>query len=62
MSKISVEVGILLRGKMRRLLEEAVFYDQLESYKEVKGFLTSDFLLEDPKPAVIEWIKSFTDA
>lgn len=48
MSKVSLEVGLLLRGQVRRLLEQAIFYNQLESYKEVKGFLSSDFLLTNP--------------
>ena len=61
MDKMSLEVGILLRGQVRRMLEEAIFYNQLESYREVKGFLSSDFLLTNPKPAVIEWIRTYSD-
>lgn len=58
MRKASLEVGALLRGQVRRLLEQAVFYDQLESYKEVKGFLSSDFLLTNPAPVLVEIIES----
>jgi hypothetical protein len=58
MSKISLEVGLLLRGQVRRLLENAVFYNQLESYKEVRGFLSSDFLLTNPTPDLVEWLES----
>lgn len=57
MSKVSLEVGVLLRGQVRRLLENAVFYNQLESYKEVKGFLSSDFLLTNPTPDFVRLIE-----
>lgn len=58
MSKISLTVGALLRGQVRRILEEAIFYNQLESYKEVKGFLSSDFLLTNPGPVLVEIVES----
>lgn len=61
MSKISLEVGVLLTGQVRRTLEEAVFYNQLESYKELKGFLSSTFLLTNPTEDFAEWLKSKTD-
>lgn len=57
MSKVSLEVGALLRGQMRRILETAIFYNQLESYKEVKGFLSSGFLLTNPAPSLVRWIE-----
>ena len=57
MDKCSLEVGVLLRGQVRRLLETAVFYNQLESYKEVKGFLSSDFLLTNPTPDFAGWLE-----
>ena len=47
----------MLRGQVRRLLETAVFYNQLESYKEVKGFLSSDFLLTNPTPDFAGWLE-----
>jgi len=58
MSKINLTVGVLLRGQVRRLLEQAIFYDQLKSYKEVKGFFSSDFLLTNPAPGLVEIIES----
>lgn len=57
MNKCSLEVGVLLRGQVRRLLETAVFYNQLESYKELKGFLSSTFLLTNPTPDLVRWIE-----
>lgn len=61
MSKISLEVGVLLTGQVRRTLEEAVFYNQLESYKELKGFLSSTFLLTNPTPDFAEWLQKECD-
>lgn len=61
MSKISLEVGVLLRGQVRRTLEEAIFNDQLESYKELKGFLSSTFLLTNPTPDFAEWLQKECD-
>lgn len=61
MRKASLEVGALLRGQVRRTLEEAIFYGQLESYKEVKSFLSSTFLLTNPTQDFAEWLASITD-
>lgn len=61
MRKTSLEVGALLRGQVRRTLEEAIFYGQLESYKEVKGFLSSTFLLTNPTQDFSEWLVSKAD-
>lgn len=57
MSKITITVGALIRGQVRRELEKAVFYGHLGSFKELKGFLDSDFLLTNPSLSVLEWIK-----
>jgi len=61
MRKASLEVGVLLRGQVRRTLEEAIFYGQLESYKEVKSFLSSTFLLTNPTQDFAEWLASRSD-
>lgn len=61
MRECSLEVGVLLAGQVRRTLEEAIFNDQLESYKELKGFLSSTFLLTNPTQDFAEWLKSKTD-
>lgn len=57
MSKTSFEAGFLIRGQIRRELERAVFMGELGSFKELKGWLESEFLLTDPKPSVIRWLR-----
>lgn len=58
MSNVSFEAGALIRGQIRRELDRAKWEGGLEDYKELKGFLSSEFLLRGPSPSVLRWLKA----
>jgi hypothetical protein len=47
-TKTHYEVGLLLRGEFRRILEKMTWDVPESRYKESKGFLDSTFYVEAP--------------
>lgn len=47
-TKTHYEVGILLRGEFRKILEKMTWEVPSSKYKEVKGWLDSTFYVEAP--------------
>lgn len=43
--------GLLVRAPVRRFLDECQFYGHLESYKELRGWLGSRFLIRGMSPS-----------
>jgi len=54
-------VGLIFRGKMRKLLERIVFEVPGSRYKEVKGWLGSTFAVDAPEHALKEIRRSLND-
>lgn len=60
-ARFSIVVGALLRGYIRRSLDDAEFHGHIESWKESKGFLDSTFYIEKPSDLVVQWLKDLSD-
>jgi hypothetical protein len=56
MKELSIEAGVLVRGTIRRTLEKTVWQNPMFYYKEIKGFLSSEFLMRGPD-SVIEGVE-----
>jgi hypothetical protein len=61
MSYSSLEVGALLRGQVRRYLEKAKFEGELEEWKEIKSFLSSEFLIRGGSKEVHETLDAWVE-
>jgi len=53
MAKIDVEVGLLMRGRMRQYLNEMKFYGADVAYMESKSLLVSSFSIKGSEDAIM---------
>lgn len=60
-----LEVGALYRGQVRKFLTEAQFKGHVESFKEIKGWLDSRFLIkgmsQTAKSAITRWMQEVSE-
>ena len=62
---LTLDAGLLLRGSVRRYLQEAKFRNKLDDYHEIKGWLESRFLIRGASTTVKtdlqRWIDRVTE-
>ena len=59
---IEFEVGLLLRGQVRKYLDRVEFVDGGIKWKEIKSFLTSTFIVHGSANALIAIKQHFEEA
>lgn len=63
MRHLSIEVGLLHRGRVRDYLDSAEFLGLDIEYKELKGFLSTDFIIrgsDESLNAVMKQLEAWT--